>query len=147
MEEKMKKLCLSLLLCCFALTLAAAPKNWLTDLDDALQTAKKQRKPVLILITGSDWCPPCKKLYRDVLETKDFKKFARKNLVLLYVDSPRRPSPADRQLLSEVQNKYGRARGVPHTILLDSDGNMIQQFSGYRADYKNQVEKIIRKAK
>ena len=143
----MKKLFLSLLLCCFAFTLAAAPDNWSTDLNQALQTAKMKRKPVLILITGSDWCPPCKRLYRDVLETKDFKKFAKKNLVLLYVDSPRRPSPADRKLLSEVQNKYGRARGVPHTILLDSNGEVIQQFSGYRADYLKMVKNIIRKAK
>jgi len=36
--------------------------NWQTDFDLAKKQAKEENKPILMLFTGSDWCPPCKML-------------------------------------------------------------------------------------
>src|SRR4051812_42316213 len=61
---------------------------WLTDLTKAKALAKKENKIVLMDFTGSDWCPPCKALHRNVLTAKEFTDFAKEKLVLVLVDFP-----------------------------------------------------------
>jgi thiol-disulfide isomerase/thioredoxin len=39
--------------------------NWLTDFKKAKKISQKEKKPILIYFTGSDWCPPCKMLKED----------------------------------------------------------------------------------
>ena len=70
--------------------LAEAPKGWGTDYDAALARAAKEKRPVLALFTGSDWCPYCVQLEKKVLKDSLFQKFAEKNVVLLYLDFPRK---------------------------------------------------------
>ena len=36
--------------------------NWSPTFKEALKKSKKEKKPVLIYFTGSDWCGPCKAL-------------------------------------------------------------------------------------
>ena len=44
---------------------------------------------LLIEFTGSDWCPPCIMLGRQVFSQPEFKDYAAQHLVLLEVDFPR----------------------------------------------------------
>ncbi|MGB1930549.1 MAG: thioredoxin family protein, partial [Mariniblastus sp.] len=37
------------------------------DAAKAIQQAQAENKDVIFLFTGSDWCPPCKKLEKEVL--------------------------------------------------------------------------------
>ena len=59
--------------------LYGAPENWLTNYDAALKQAAKEKKAILVLFTGSDWCPPCMQLERKILSHKDFLKIAAEN--------------------------------------------------------------------
>ena len=91
----MKKLLLTLLgICCGASLFAAAgsttPQGWYDDFAAAEKEAKKTGRPILLLLTGSDWCPYCVKLKQNALDKKDFKSFAKKRLILVYADFPRR---------------------------------------------------------
>ena len=62
--------------------------QWYIRMDTALRAAQKENKKIFILSTGSDWCNPCMKLYRDVLARPEFTDFAREKLVLVYLDFP-----------------------------------------------------------
>ena len=62
--------------------------TWYTTLEDAHLNAEKSKKPIMALFTGSDWCKPCMALKKDVFETNRFAKWAKKNVVLLYLDYP-----------------------------------------------------------
>ena len=42
--------------------LFGAEIKWQNDMTQAAELAKKEKKPILILFTGSDWCPPCMKM-------------------------------------------------------------------------------------
>ena len=53
--------------------LADAPKGWGTDYDAALARAAKEKRPVLALFTGSDWCPYCVQLEKKVLKDSSFR--------------------------------------------------------------------------
>ena len=69
--------------------------NWLTDFELAKKQAKEQKKPILMLFTGSDWCPPCKMLKKDFFNSDKFadrsKDFVMLMVCLLYTS----PSPRD----------------------------------------------------
>jgi len=107
--------------------------GWLKDYDAALADAKKEKRNVLIYFTGSDWCPPCKMLQRDLFDTEAFKSIA-VNYTLLYIDIPR-----NRELISPEQMKHNSAlvskinkKGVfPLLVVMNEKGSQIDQYSGY----------------
>ncbi len=113
--------------------IADAHDDWLTNHETALQLAKKENKNILVYFTGSDWCPPCKMLKKDLFGTNEFKNLA-KDYVLLYVDIPRnqdlisaKQMEHNKQLLSKLNKK-----GVfPLLKVLDPKGKELDEVSGY----------------
>lgn len=107
--------------------------NWISSYDDALQKAKKEKKPVLIYFTGSDWCAPCKTLDREMFYTEKFKEFSDRELVLLEVDSPRNQDLLSQDKISEniyLKNKY-KVKSFPTLIFLNYKGRKISEKKGY----------------
>ena len=132
--------------CCAALMAVPAPKGWLTDYDAALEQAAKEKKCVLVLFTGSDWCPPCKRLRKDTLEQRAFKKFAAEKLILVYMDVPRGPAPAGPTKLKEASAKLQPGGGVPCTVIVGADGTVKGKISGYRPlnGYIAEIKKLAK---
>ncbi|MBQ7693616.1 MAG: thioredoxin family protein [Lentisphaeria bacterium] len=118
--------------CCAALMAAPAPKGWTTDYDGALKQAAREKKCVLVLFTGSEWCGWCKKLRKETLDQAAFRKFAAQNLVLVYMDIPRGPEPAGPTRLKEVSAKLRPGGGVPCTVIVGADGTVKGKISGHR---------------
>ena len=106
--------------------------QWHTTYQAAMAEAEATGKPVLALFTGSDWCPHCKILEKNVLQSGEFKVWAGDNLVLLMVDLPEHGiSEAVRQQRSVVCRKYGVST-FPHVVLIGPDGAKIGEKKGYR---------------
>ncbi len=68
----------------------ATMDGWLVDIDEAYERSVKEGKPILANFTGSDWCGWCIRLKSEVFTTKEFKKWAKANVILLELDFPRR---------------------------------------------------------
>ena len=68
--------------------------NWLNtekpEMNKAIEISQKTNKPIMLFFTGSDWCGWCKKLVKEVYKTSEFNTWAKKNVVLVEVDFPRR---------------------------------------------------------
>lgn len=129
----------------------ASDKAWLTNIKKAKAQAKKEGKVLLIEFTGSDWCPPCKMLTAKVFSTPKFKKWAKKNVVLLYLDFPRRKaiSAEQKQHNRTLQKKYG-IRGYPTVVIADAEGKEIGRKVGGSRDpdgYIKALNKIVAQAK
>ena len=73
-------------------------------------------------------------LEKTILSTAEFKQFAQENIILLFVDSPRRkPIPDDQRAYNRQlarQLRFGNS--VPSILLLDSDGKPITRIGGRR---------------
>jgi thioredoxin-related protein len=121
---------------------ARAESEWLTDFKKAQQQARSSHKPVLIEFTGSDWCPPCMMLRRDVFSTKEFQDYAAKNFVLLELDFPRRKEQA-RELVTQNQELAARfgIEVFPSIIIIDAEGKKLGELLGY--DPGNSVQSYI----
>ncbi|WP_452229112.1 thioredoxin family protein [Lacinutrix sp. MEBiC02404] len=107
--------------------------NWLTDINQAKSISTKEKKPILVYFTGSDWCPPCKMLKQDFFNTPEFEEKA-KNMVLLMVDMPRRIdiiSPEQKEKNIALVHKYNKNGGYPNIVALNGKGSVIGELSGY----------------
>ena len=121
------------------------PAGWLDDLQAALEKGKKENKPVFALFTGSDWCPPCQKLEKNVLLQPAFKAFAEKHLVLLFLDSPRDTKLDEKtQKQNEALSKKFSVEGVPTAIILSADGQKaLWSHVGYAPLFLEELQKGV----
>ncbi len=88
--------------------------KWYTDVKEAAAVGKKQKKPLMLFFTGSDWCGWCIRLQKEVLLTPEFKKWAKEKVVLVELDYPRKNTQSDKikQQNTELQNAFG-IQGYP----------------------------------
>ena len=129
--------------------------NWGHDYQTALLEAKQQHKPVFVLFTGSDWCPPCMRLEKTILNTKEFQDYLAKNYLLLLIEFPHHRE------LNSTQRKHNRKilkiykiNGVPTILILDAKGKiigktgtakesktLIAQIAASRASYEQKLKR------
>jgi len=128
----MKKMMIALLACFAIAQVRAAGLNWLTDLPKAEQQAKAENKLVLMDFTGSDWCPWCIKLDKDVLDQDAFADYANKNLVMVLVDFPNKNPQSDalKAANAALGQKYN-VNGYPTLVLVKPDGSVVWTQVGY----------------
>ena len=138
----MKKIAIALIACWTLLqAYAAEDGQWLTDFSKAQAQAKKENKLVLMDFNGSDWCPPCKALKKNVFSTSEFSTYARKNLVLVDVDFPRHTAQAaELKKANQALSEKHKIEVFPTVIVVDADGKQVKRIEGY--DGKNAKEFI-----
>ncbi|MDL5053642.1 thioredoxin family protein [Oscillatoria laete-virens NRMC-F 0139] len=110
--------------------------TWMTSYPQALQIAQRTNRPILLLFTGSDWCPPCKMLDKDVFNTSAFLNYARDNYILVKADFPRKHklSASQEQANHELAGKFG-INGYPSVFLLTPQGaNTGPKMGAYQGD-------------
>lgn len=94
--------------------------NWHTDVAAATQLSIKEKKPLLLFFTGSDWCGWCIKLQKDVLKTSEFATWAMQNVILVELDFPRTKPQEEALRLQNAQlaQMFG-IRGYPTVWLVN----------------------------
>ncbi len=139
---------MKVLLCIMLFHFAMPAQHWLTDFEQAKAEATKNKKLILLSFSGSDWCSPCMELKREVFNSNEFNTYAVENLILLNADFPR----SKKNKLSEEQVKknealasvYNKKGSFPVTLIIDADGKVLKEFTGYRDD---SPEEFIKKIK
>ena len=113
-----------------------------------LESAKTENKNVLLYFSGSDWCAPCVKFKKFIVNTPEFQTFATENLIIYNADFPRL---SKNKLAKEVEkenetlaDKYNSKGIFPLILLLDAEGNVIKKWEEYP---KETVEEFIAKLK
>jgi thioredoxin-related protein len=140
----MKRLATLILICSAVLSAVAGEKlEWMTDLPKAQAQAKSENKLVVMDFTGTDWCPWCIKLNKEVFSTPEFSEFAAKSLVLVEVDFPRRkPQSAELKKANQaLQEKY-KIEGYPTVIVLNSAGKKVGELGYEEGGPKPFIEKL-----
>lgn len=110
----------------------AEEKLWQDDFAAAKAKAKAEHKYILVDFTGSDWCPPCKKLSADVFGSAMFKSEAPKKFVLVELDYPRHKRQAAKlkKQNEELVAKY-KIQAFPAILVMDAEGNVVAKTVGY----------------
>lgn len=123
------------LLLIFFLGIIPSTLIWNENFNEAQQQAKTSHKQILINFSGSDWCGPCIRLRKEILESEVFEAYAKENLVLVRADFPRQKKNQlpvaqvkKNESLAEQYNPEGK---FPYTLLLDENGKVIKTWEGY----------------
>ena len=118
----------------------AGGSGWMDDLDKAFAKAKEEKKPALVVFTGSDWCPPCKMMHAEVFSKEEFAKKAAEKYLLVEIDIPH---AKDKEAITKknqpILEKY-KLTGVPTVILFDKEG---KEFDRFIASKYPTVEKFL----
>ena len=125
--------------CCLLLLIQAGPvsraaeSHWLIDFEAAKQQAAKEKKDLLLDFTGSDWCPPCKALHKNVFGKPQFTKQMSRHYVLVMLDYPRDKSKQTAKTIQQNQelNRRYKIRGFPTVVLADASGKPYDTQVGY----------------
>ncbi len=122
----------------FGDTTAQAVSPWLTNLDAAKAQAKSQNKPIYLLFTGTEWCPWCMKMEKEVYAKPAFWTSFQDKFVFVKIDIGRKQT--DEQ--SHLMDAYG-VMGVPTALILNADGQEVGRLgypSGPMGDKKTALD-------
>lgn len=111
--------------------------GWVQDLEAAKQAAQAEDKDLLLFFNGSDWCPPCMAIARNVFFHDDFKQQATGKFVPVFLDFPRTPQAQrkvqDMKRNVALQQRYG-ITSYPTVVLADQFGQPYSYLGGYSGE-------------
>jgi thiol:disulfide interchange protein len=94
--------------------------KWHTDLDSALDEAKKTNKPIFVDFYTA-WCYYCKQLDETTLSDQQVQEKLSKTYVVAKIDADKYP---------DIASEY-KIYGYPTLLFLDSNGREIKRIEGY----------------
>lgn len=120
-------------------------------LENAKKKASENKELILLNFSGSDWCIPCIKLHKNIIETDEFKKLESDHtIVYINADFPRNKknqlSPQMKKENNSLADQYNQKGLFPYTLLLDSDGKILKSWEGLPSEtalaFCNEIRKI-----
>lgn len=136
-----------LILFSLGLTSNSEPR-WEVDLKEALKKADLEKKDVFAYFTGSDWCPLCKVLKKEVFDKEDFLEDLQKDFVLLKVDFPKKKPLAEvEQRKNDLLSRDYSIEGFPTVLLLDRSARAFAK-TGYKdlpaSEYRQHLNNLLK---
>lgn len=121
--------------------------NWQSNFEVAKKIAKEKHEFILLNFSGSDWCGPCMRLRKEILDNEVFTKMADTNLVLVNADFPRnKKNQLDAQTKKQndaLADKYNPEGKFPLTLLLDADGKVLKTWDGFPDESAQQFSEEV----
>lgn len=121
---------------------------WSGDFNEAKKQAQQTHKFILVNFSGSDWCGPCIRLRKEILESGKFESYAQEHLVLVRADFPRqkknqlaKDQVKRNEALADVYNAEGK---FPYTVLLDENGKVLKKWDGFPDEAPDQFVSDIK---
>jgi len=126
-------------------TTEAGNAKWTESYDGAKAQAQAEKKLILADFTGSDWCHYCVQLKREVLNRRDFQKWADSRLVLLEVDYPRKKQAQETIAQNERLKETFNVDGYPTVLIMNADGKELGRVVGYDGakEWSDEVRKLV----
>ncbi|AZA89877.1 MULTISPECIES: thioredoxin family protein [Chryseobacterium group] len=125
-----------------------------TRFEKAKKTASEQNELILLNFSGSDWCIPCIKLHKNIIETETFKQLTTDH-ILEYVnaDFPRskknQPSAEIKKENASLAERYNSKGLFPFTLLLNSEGKILKTWEGLPSEsavsFSNEIKSFYQK--
>src|SRR5262249_49932188 len=109
--------------------------TWLQDLEQAKRLAAQEKKDILIVFDGSDWCGFSMRLAKEVLLQPAFQQQTGQRFVFVRLDFPKkdaaRAKVQDAERNARLRDEF-HVEGYPHLVLADARGRPYASVSGYK---------------
>jgi protein disulfide-isomerase len=98
--------------------------KWFVNFEAAKAEAAATKRRLLVLFTGSDWCPGCIKFEEEVANNPEFLSFTSVSFVMLRLDYPRELwQPPELREQNRALRKRFEINIYPSLLIMDADGN------------------------
>ncbi len=130
------------------LPVGTEPPEWLSDFDEALETAYKSETErfVFLYFNGSDWCIPCRQLKDKVFEEEAFWEYANRKLVLVELDYPHlkenRLPKWQTKYNESIAEEYNPDRIFPYIVLLNENEEIIERVYYRNEEVMDFIDKV-----
>lgn len=120
-------------------------------LETARKTAAENKELILLNFSGSDWCIPCIKLHKNIIEAEDFKKLEADHIILyINADFPRNKknqlSPELKKENAALADQYNPKGLFPYMLLLNSEGKILKAWEGLPSEnalaFSNEIRSV-----
>lgn len=123
-----------------------------TDFSAISTEAQASHKTIVLVFSGSDWCIPCMKLKKFILDTPAFQDAMQDGFLLINADFPQKKK--NKELQSEAlqtQNKslaeqYNPNGYFPFVVVLDENQKVLGQLTYEDVspeDYANKIKALV----
>ena len=99
--------------------------NWQPDYNTAVSLARSSSKPIIILFTGTHWCPACMKLERDVLTKPQFAEAVGDKFIFLKAEFPNYTAESIRASPFKFLLDRYQVDSFPTIIVINPDGQTL----------------------
>lgn len=121
-------------------------------LETARKTASENKALIVLNFSGSDWCIPCIRLHKNIIENDEFTKLETENIIVyVNADFPRNKK---NQLSQELKNENAaladqyNPKGIfPYTVLLNAEGKILKRWEGLPSEDAPAFSREIREIK
>lgn len=126
---------------------------WANNFEQVLKQAQKENKFILLNFSGSDWCGPCIRMHKNIFENEVFQQYANVHLIYVNADFPRlkkhQLTQEQQKVNDELAEKYNPTGIFPYTLLLNSNGKVINTWNGFYENgaesFTNEVKNLVEK--
>ncbi|MBS1534645.1 MAG: thioredoxin family protein [Bacteroidetes bacterium] len=125
----------------FVLTTIAmhcSAQEWKSNLNEAFREASMTNKKVLLFFSTEDDCERCQKLDKNVLQSPEFKDFAKDNYILVKQDFQPTSDPEQLEQNLLVVEKYNKDGFFPLLVIINKNAKVIGQVGAYNNETPNQ---------
>ncbi|MCW3807204.1 thioredoxin family protein [Plebeiibacterium marinum] len=137
---------IALLLSVLAISMASHAQSNELNFTEAQSLAQKEGKHIIVIFKGSDWCAPCIKLEKEILNTEEFKQLTKKHFITVTADFPRKKSnqlPEERQKHNAaLAEKYNSNGYFPLVAVVDAKGKLLGALGYEKKSVSQYVEKL-----
>ena len=122
----------------------AAHVGWAQENIQSTNEEASHSNLTLLVFSGSDWCLPCIRFERAVLQDSSFIAFSKVYLKIEKADFPQHKKLTEEQVQhnEELAEKYNPQGYFPHVLLLDGEAKVLRQIITSKADANNVIAQI-----
>ncbi len=132
----MKSTVFTSVLCSLAIHCSA--QEWSNNLNQAFREASMTNKKVLLFFSTDENCERCQKLDKNVLQSSEFKDFAKDEYILVKQDFEPTDDPQQLEQNLLVVEKYNKDGFFPLLVILNKNAKVIGQVGAYNNETPNQ---------
>jgi protein disulfide-isomerase len=118
--------------------------TWEENYEQAVKTAYKEEKPILLYFSGSDWCRWCKKLKAETFNSKEFTDYLSNFFVFINIDFPKEKEQSAEIILqnSRLKTLY-KVQSFPTVIIMDHKEKELDRLGYLKGGGKAYREKVF----
>lgn len=119
--------------------------KWIDEYATARRVANEEDKPLLVFFSGSDWCKPCIKLKKHIVDTGQFQLLASDEFVLYNADFPinKKQKKTTIKQNEELAEKYNKEGLFPKIVIVSIQGDVLAEI-GYIDCTPNEYFEMIK---